>query len=90
MNAKDTSPKTLPQESDIAADKAARPDLRDPHIVLSFLEADQIVAAKQRTRFGQRRLSPGKRLIFWALRVYVIFMFVLVLISFLRAIHTAH
>ena len=90
MNAKDTSRETFPRESDIAAEEAARPDLRDPQIVLSFLEADQIVAAKQRTRFGQRRLSAGKRLIFWALRIYVILMFVLVLISFLRAIHSSH
>lgn len=66
---------------------AARPDLGDPQVVLSLLEADQVVAAKQQTRFGRRRLSFGLRLMLWGLRVYVILMLVIVVISVLRVLH---
>jgi hypothetical protein len=79
----------------IAADRAsepvsnapAKPNLRDPQVVLSLLEADQVVAAKQRTRFGRRKLSLGVRMLLWGLRVYVVVMLVLVVISVIRAIH---
>lgn len=68
---------------------AVRPNLRDPQLVLSLLEADQVVATKQRTRFGKRMLSPGIRILFWGLRIYVLAMLVIVLISVLRALHAA-
>ena len=68
----------------------AQPDLRDPRVVLAALEADQVVAAKQQTRFGRRRLSPAVQLVLWALRIYVVSMLVLVAVSVIRAIHTAH
>lgn len=71
-------------EADVVA--SARPDLRDPQVVLSLLEADQVVAAKQQTRFGRRPLSFGVRLAMWSLRVYVIVMLVIVVISVLRAL----
>lgn len=64
-------------------------DLQDPRAVLSVLEADQIVAAKQRTRFGRRNLSRGARILLWGMRVYVVIMFVLVVISAIRIIHPA-
>ncbi len=41
-------------------------DLR-PDTVLSVLEADQLVAAKERPRFGQRQLSGGVRVLLWGL-----------------------
>jgi len=66
---------------------AAKPNLRDPQVVLSLLEADQVVAAKQRTRFGRRNMSVGVRMLLWGLRVYVVVMLVLVVISVIRAIH---
>lgn len=67
-----------------------RPDLRDPRVVLSLLEADQVVAAKSRTHFGRRELSLGTRVLLWALRIYVLFMLVIVVISVLRAVHSPH
>lgn len=70
-----------------SAAASARPDLKDPHVVLSLLEADQVVAAKQQTRFGRRQLSLGVRLMLWGLRVYVILMLAIVVISVLRALH---
>lgn len=71
------------------ADEPAKPDLKDPSVVLSLLEADQVVAAKQRTQFGRRKLSLGVRVLLWSLRVYVVAMLVIVLISAFRAIHSA-
>ena len=67
-----------------------KPNLRDPQVVLSLLEADQIVAAKQRTRFGKRKLSFAMRTLLWGLRVYVVAMLVIVLVSVLRALHAAN
>ena len=66
-----------------------KPDLRDPKVVLSLLEADQVVAAKQQTRFGRRQLSFRVRLMLWGLRVYVVVMFVIVAVSVFRALHGA-
>jgi hypothetical protein len=79
-----------PRRFESAVENAAKADLKDPRVVLSLLEADQVVAAKQRTRFGQRNLSAGMRVLLWGLRIYVVIMLVLVLISVLRAIHPAH
>ncbi len=69
-----------------AAALSARPDLKHPQVVLSLLEADQVVAEKQRTRFGRRPLSFRVRLMLWGLRVYVIIMLVIVAISVFRAV----
>lgn len=65
----------------------ARPDLTDPEVVLSLLEADQVVAAKQQTRFGRRPLGLGMRVLMWGLRIYVIVMLVIVVISVMHAVH---
>lgn len=64
-----------------------RPDLTDPQVVLSLLEADQVVAAKLQTRFGRRRLTLGTRVLMWGLRVYVFVMLVIVIISVVHALH---
>lgn len=80
-----TQPQFDPRES-----QPARPDLKDPHVVLSLLEADQVVAAKQQTRFGRKQLSFRVRLMLWGLRVYVAAMLVIVAISVFRALHGAH
>ncbi len=57
-----------------------------PDVVLSVLEPDQLVVAKERTRFGPRRLSKGIRIQLWLLRIYVVVMLVIVAISVFRAI----
>ena len=76
-------------EIERAQDSRLRPDLKDPRVVLSLLEADQVVAAKQRTHFGRRNLSLGVRAMLWGLRLYVIVMLVLVIVSALRALRLA-
>jgi len=77
-----------PRGADSGAGGAAPPNLNDPHVVLSLLETDQVVAAKEKTRFGRRSLSIGTRAQLWGLRIYVVAMFVLILVSVIRAMHT--
>jgi len=64
-------------------------NLEDPRLVMSLLEADQVVAAKRQSRFGRRKLSVGMRVMLWGLRAYVVVMLVLVVVSVIRAIHPA-
>jgi hypothetical protein len=79
-----------PRGADSARGAVAKPDLKDPNVVLSLLEADQVVAAKEKTRFGRRKLSLGVRALLWGLRIYAVVMLVLVVISVFRAIHPMH
>ncbi len=72
---------TAPAESSDVAHLELRPDT-----VLSVLEADQLVAAKERPRFGQRQLSQGIRVLLWGLRFYVIVMMALVAIQVVHAV----
>jgi hypothetical protein len=46
--------------------------------LLAALEPDQLVAAKEATRYGQRRLGVGARLLMWGMRAYVLFTLVVV------------
>jgi hypothetical protein len=78
------------QGVDPVASATVKPDLEDPRVVLSLLEADQVVAAKQKTRFGRRELSLGVRVLLWGMRIYVVVMLVLVVISVFRALHPMH
>lgn len=75
-------------ETDPAVAGARQPDLEDPHVVLSLLESDQLVAAKRRTHFGPRKLSFGVRVLLWSLRVYVVVMMLLALLSVFRAAYS--
>jgi hypothetical protein len=63
---------------------------RHPELALELLEPDQVVSAKQRTRFGRRKLDRKQRALLWVLRVYVVAMQVLVLITVIRAFRSAH
>ena len=72
------------------AANTAEPNLEDPRIVLSLLEADQVVAAKRQTHFGPRKFSFGVRVLLWSLRIYVVLMLVIVLISVFRALQPPH
>ena len=80
------SHRDLPAE----AAAAAQPNLKDPRVVLSLLEADQIVAAKRQTHFGRRPLSPRERVLLWGLRIYVAVMLVIVAITVIQAVGAAH
>lgn len=77
-------------QTEAAGVVAARPNLKDPRVVLSLLEADQVVAAKSQTHFGRRQLSFGLQAMLWGLRVYVVLMMVIVVISVIRTLQAAH
>jgi hypothetical protein len=87
-NVKPRDAHLTPVALDENPDTASTPDLKDPRVVLSLLEADQVVAAKQRTHFGRRNLSLGARIMLWGLRIYVVIMLILVVISAIRALHS--
>jgi hypothetical protein len=76
----------MQNEQDLAAESSERLNLKDPGVVLSLLEADQVVAAKRQSRFGPRNLSLGVRILLWGLRIYVVVMLVLVVVSVYRAV----
>jgi hypothetical protein len=86
MEAKANSMKADVRNEDVAP-VASKPNLKDPAVILELLEADQVVAAKQQTRFGARNLSPGLRALLFGLRVYVLVMIVVVAISVIQAAH---
>jgi hypothetical protein len=86
MKQRETQSRVGEPPAELEAPRGAAPDLKDPRIVLSLLEADQVVAAKQRTQFGRRNLSLSSRILLWGLRVYVVVMLVIVLISVIRAL----
>ncbi len=70
----------IPHPNPSAPDRTDRPDA-----ILSVLEEDQLVRAKERIHWGRIRLSPGVRVLLWGLRLYVIFMLVTVVI---HVVHT--
>lgn len=59
---------------------------RHQDVVRSLLEEDQLVAFKQRTRFGRRKFSPGLKVLLWGLRIYVVVMLIIVVIQIVRTL----
>ena len=64
-------------------------NLNDPRVVLSLLEADQVVATKRQTHFGRRELSLSVRTLLWGLRIYVVVMIAIVLVAAFHALRGA-
>jgi len=87
LKSHETAETGVPPRAEFTVEGKAHPDLHDPTVVLSLLEADQVVAAKWHSRFGRRKLSTGVRVLLWSLRIYVVVMLVAVLVSVLRALH---
>ena len=57
-----------------------------PETVLELLEADQVVAVKEHSRFSRRPISRRLNLLLWALRIYVLIMLALVAVSVYQAL----
>jgi hypothetical protein len=47
---------------------------RDERMVMAALEPDQLISTKEHHHFPRRRLTRAEMLLFWALRIYLIFM----------------
>lgn len=90
MKSKQPSSSQDQRSFEAVATNPAEPNLDDPRIVLSLLEADQVVAAKRQTHFGPRSFSFGVRVLLWGLRIYVVLMMVIVLVSVFRALQPPH
>jgi hypothetical protein len=90
LKSKQIGPSESQRSLEAVAANSAEPNLEDPRLVLSLLEADQVVAAKRQTHFGQRKFSVGVRLLLWGLRIYVALMMVIVLLSVFRALQPPH
>jgi len=55
--------------------------------VVTSLEADQLSAAKRRYQVPRRRLTTGEVVLFWSLRIYLIFMVGVVLFQVWESAH---
>jgi hypothetical protein len=55
--------------------------------VREVLEPDQLTESKM--RYGPRKLSRGTLLLLWALRVYVVFMLIIIGLAVWNSLHAA-
>jgi hypothetical protein len=60
------------QHDSPAAAKVSREELT---AVMTALEPDQLISTKEHHHCPRRQLTPTEMILFWALRIYLVFMF---------------